>query len=132
MAGEPILVVDDNLLNLKLIHVLLRSEGYVVRSCVDAEQVLEALPSFRPRVILMDLQLPGTDGLTLTRRIKADPATRDIVVIALTADAMKGDEEKARAAGCDGYLSKPIDIKRITDQLAASLCHTPSSSSKPT
>jgi len=110
MAGEPVLVVDDNSQNLKLVRVLLRTEGYEVRTAVDAEAALGELEAFTPRLILMDLQLPGMDGLELTRKLKADPARRDIAIIAVTAYAMKGDEEKARAAGCDGYVAKPIDI----------------------
>jgi two-component system, cell cycle response regulator DivK len=113
MAGEPVLVVDDNSQNLKLVRVLLRTEGYEVRTAVDAEEALGELEVFRPRLILMDLQLPGMDGLELTRKLKADPARRDIAIIAVTAYAMKGDEEKARAAGCDAYVAKPIDIEKL-------------------
>jgi CheY-like chemotaxis protein len=113
MAGEPVLVVDDNSQNLKLVRVLLRTEGYDVRTAVDAEEALGELEAFTPRLILMDLQLPGMDGLELTRKLKADPARRDIAIIAVTAYAMKGDEEKARAAGCDGYVAKPIDIEAL-------------------
>ncbi|HVR11738.1 MAG TPA: response regulator [Thermoanaerobaculia bacterium] len=113
MTGEPILIVDDNPANLKLVRVLLRSEGYEVRVAVDAEEALTVLRGFRPRLILMDLQLPGMDGLTLTRRLKADPATDEIAVLALTAYAMKGDEEKAMQAGCDGYITKPIDTRTL-------------------
>jgi two-component system, cell cycle response regulator DivK len=119
MAGEPVLVVDDNAQNLKLVRLLLGAEGYEVRTAADAEEALELLTSFTPRLILMDLQLPGMDGLELTRRLKADPARRSIVIVALTAYAMKGDEERARAAGCDGYVTKPID----TDALAALVAH---------
>jgi two-component system, cell cycle response regulator DivK len=123
VAGEPILIVDDNAANLKLARVLLSGEGYDVRTAADAEQALELLESFRPRLILMDLQLPGMDGLELTRRLKADPSRRDIAVIALTAYAMKGDEQKARAAGCDGYVTKPIDTdelpRLVADHLSA-------------
>ncbi|HET6149425.1 MAG TPA: response regulator [Polyangia bacterium] len=115
MPTDPILIVDDNPQNLKLVRVLLSSEGYAVSTAGDAEQALTVLASFMPRLILMDLQLPGMDGLELTRRLKADPLRREIVVVALTAYAMKGDEEKARAAGCDGYIAKPID----TDALPA-------------
>ena len=121
MAGEPILVVDDNAHNLKLVRVLLAAEGYDVRTAGDAEEALELLTSFEPRLILMDLQLPGMDGLELTRRLKADPLRRHIVVIALTAYAMKGDEEKARAAGCDGYVAKPIDTDALPALLAGYL-----------
>jgi two-component system cell cycle response regulator DivK len=121
MPGEPILVVDDNAANLKLAQVLLASEGYAVRTATDAEDALRQLASFTPRAILMDIQLPGMDGLELTRRLKADPATRDVVILALTAYAMKGDEEKARAAGCDGYITKPIDIESLPQVLAQHL-----------
>jgi CheY-like chemotaxis protein len=110
MAGERILIVDDNVANLKLARILLQGEGYEVRTAVDAEEAVRVLPAFAPALILMDIQLPGMDGLELTRRIKADDATAKIVVVALTAYAMKGDEEKARTAGCDGYIAKPIDV----------------------
>ncbi|MEO8181748.1 MAG: response regulator [Deltaproteobacteria bacterium] len=113
MSGESILIVDDNAQNLKLVRVLLSSEGYDVRTAGDAEEALAALESFSPRLILMDLQLPGMDGLELTRRLKADPARRSIAIVALTAYAMKGDELRALAAGCDGYVAKPIDIMML-------------------
>ncbi len=109
MAGEPILVVDDHPINLKVARVLLEAEGYAVRTAGDAEEALRVLETFSPRLILMDLQLPGVDGLTLTRRLKADPARRDVVIVALTAYAMSGDRERALAAGCDGYIAKPLD-----------------------
>jgi CheY-like chemotaxis protein len=125
MSGEPILIVDDNAQNLKLVRVLLCSEGYEVRTAVDAEDALEQLESFSPRLILMDLQLPGMDGLELTRQLKADPARRTIRVVALTAYAMKGDELKARAAGCDGYVAKPIDINELPRLLREHLDRVP-------
>ena len=115
VANEPILIVDDNVQNLKLARVILENEGYDVWTAADAEAALALLRTSRPRVILMDLQLPGMDGLQLTRQLKADPSTRSIRVIALTAYAMKGDEAKAFAAGCDGYLSKPIDTERLPE-----------------
>ena len=121
MSGEPILVVDDNRVNLKLARVLLEGEGYEVRTAADATEATAVLRDFQPRLILMDLQLPGTDGLSLTRRLKADPRTSDIAILALTAYAMKGDEERARAAGCDGYISKPIDTRRLAEIIAAHL-----------
>lgn len=111
--ADPILVVDDNPINLKLVRVILTTEGYDVRTATDAEEALEVLRELRPRLIVMDLQLPGMDGLELTRRLKADPATSDIAILAVTAYAMKGDEQKALEAGCDGYVSKPIDAEAL-------------------
>ncbi|HLX37435.1 MAG TPA: response regulator, partial [Candidatus Binataceae bacterium] len=93
----------------KLARVLLASEGYQIRTASSAEEALAMLETFSPRLILMDLQLPGIDGLELVRRLKADPVRRDIVMVALTAYAMKADEAQAFAAGCDGYITKPID-----------------------
>jgi two-component system cell cycle response regulator DivK len=113
MAGEPVLVVDDNSQNLKLVRVLLKTEGYEVRTAVDAEDAIRELEGFSPRLILMDLQLPGMDGLELARLLKADPLRRDIAIIAVTAYAMKGDEVKAMAAGCDAYVAKPIDVQTL-------------------
>lgn len=121
MSNEDILIVDDNPTNLKLARVLLQVEGYTVRTATDAEDALRQLSTFTPRLILMDIQLPGMDGLELARRLKADVATKDILIFALTAYAMKGDEEKARAVGCDGYITKPIDIDSLTKVLAQHL-----------
>jgi CheY-like chemotaxis protein len=121
MAGEPILIVDDNRVNLKLARVLLSAEGYNVQTAEDAGEALAMLRESRPRLILMDIQLPGMDGLEATRRLKADPATRDIIVIALTAYAMKGDHEKALSAGCDGYVTKPIDTRALPGMIASYL-----------
>ena len=111
MAKQRILIVDDNPINLKLVHFTLNAGGFDVRTAADAAEALTTLQAFRPHAILMDLQLPGMDGLELTRRLKADAATRDIVIIALTAYAMKGDDQKALEAGCDAYVSKPIDTQ---------------------
>ena len=113
MEGTSILIVDDNTQNLKLARVVLANEGFDVYTASNAEDALQLLRTVTPRLILMDIQLPGMDGLELTRRLKADPATRPIRVIALTAYAMKGDDEKAFAAGCDGYITKPIDVERL-------------------
>jgi two-component system cell cycle response regulator DivK len=111
MTNTPVLVVEDNEMNLRLVRYLLSANGYTVRTATNAAETMEALKQFHPRLILMDLQLPGTDGYELTRRLKAAPETRDIVIVALTAFAMKGDEEKAREAGCDAYITKPIDTR---------------------
>jgi two-component system, cell cycle response regulator DivK len=118
MAGEPILIVDDNPANLKLARVVLTNAGFEVRTAVDAEAALVALASFHPRLILMDLQLPGMDGFELTRRLKADHARSGIVVVAMTAYAMMGDEAKALEAGCDGYLAKPINTRTFASVVA--------------
>jgi len=124
MPGEGILILDDNAANLKLARILLEVEGYEVRTATDAEDAIRQVSTFTPRLILMDIQLPGMDGLELTRRLKADVATKDIVILALTAYAMKGDEEKARAAGCDGYIAKPIDIRSLPKVIAQHLGST--------
>lgn len=113
MAGELILVVDDAPVNLKLAGILLRKEGFQVHSASDAEEALSILPALRPAVVLVDIQLPGMSGLELTRRIKQDPATSSVVVIAVTACAMREDQERAMAAGCDGYIAKPIDTHTL-------------------
>jgi two-component system, cell cycle response regulator DivK len=125
MTSGEILIVDDNPVNLKLIRVLLLTEGYTVRTAADAEEALAMLKSFSPSLILMDVQLPGMDGLELTRRLKANPATRDIIVVALTAYAMKGDAEKAAMAGADGYLSKPVDTRTLPAVIASYLERAP-------
>jgi CheY-like chemotaxis protein len=117
-APIPILIVDDNPSNTKLLAFLLASKGYAVQTAANADEALAALAACRPRLILMDIQLPGMDGLTLTRQLKADPATRDIPVLAATAYAMKGDEERALAAGCDGYFTKPIDTRQLPIDIA--------------
>lgn len=118
MSGASILVIDDNPQNLKLMRLLLTDEGYEVSTAADAEAALQMLDDVEPRAILMDIQLPGMDGLELTRRLKGDDRRRDIVVIALTAYAMKGDEEKAIAAGCDAYVTKPVDMDSLVALLA--------------
>src|SRR4051812_20622549 len=131
MPSEPILIVDDNAANLKLARLLLTAEGHDARTAIDAEQALKMLETFRPEVILMDIQLPGMDGLTLTRKLKSEPSTSKIVVIALTAYAMKGDEERARAAGCDGYIAKPIDVHTLPARIEQYLADARAGGSQP-
>lgn len=121
MAGEKILIVDDNPTNLKLVAYLMKANGYEVATAIDADAALSAISAEPPKLILMDLQLPGIDGLELTRRLKADPATRDIIIVAVTAYAMKGDQDRAMAAGCDDYITKPIDTRALPDTIARHL-----------
>ncbi len=121
MPPDELLIVDDNATNLKLARILLVGEGYTVRTAIDAEDALRQLATFTPRLILMDIQLPGMDGLALTRQLKAGAATKHIIILALTAYAMKGDEEKALASGCDGYITKPIDIDSLPRVIARHL-----------
>lgn len=109
MSGELVLIVDDHPPNAVLAEHLLVEAGFSVLTAFDADSALMEIAARPPHLILMDLQLPGVDGLELTRRLKADRSTSHIVIIAVTSYAMAGDEDRARAAGCDGYLSKPID-----------------------
>ena len=119
--SAPILIVDDNATNLKLVAYLMKANGYTVHTALDAESALLAVREHAPGLILMDLQMPGIDGLEVTRRLKGDPATAGIVIIAVTAFAMKGDQERALAAGCDDYVTKPIDTRTLPDLVARHL-----------
>jgi CheY-like chemotaxis protein len=108
-SSNKVLVVEDNPLNLELVTDVLEAAGQRVWQARTAEEALQLAQAVLPDVILMDLSLPRMDGLAATKALKADPATAHLPVIALTAHAMKGDEESALQAGCDGYLAKPID-----------------------
>ena len=121
MDGKNILLVEDNPVNRRLAVFLLRSQGYEVREATTALEALEMLEKERPDLIVMDIQLPGMDGLEATRKIKAQPATTDIPIIAVTSYAMNGDREKAMAAGCAGYVTKPIDKNVFIREVAAHL-----------
>jgi two-component system cell cycle response regulator DivK len=116
-----ILIVEDNVTNMKLSTFLLESADYTVLAATNAESGLTLAREARPDLILMDIQLPGMDGLEATALLKADEATRGIPVIALTALAMKGDEERILAAGCDGYIAKPLDYKDFLARIKARL-----------
>jgi len=116
-----ILIVDDNPVNLKLATDVLEMEGYAIEKAVDAEQAQEMLKSATPDLILMDIALPGMDGLTLARKLKADERLKRVPVVAMTAFAMKGDEQKALDAGCNGYITKPIDTRKLPEQVGAFL-----------
>ena len=121
MSGH-ILIVDDNPINLKLASEVLLAGGYTVAVAVDAEDAQRLLAVCCPDLILMDIALPGMDGLSLTRIIKADPRLRQIPVVALTAYAMRGDDLKAAEAGCEGYITKPIDTRTLVSQVAEVIC----------
>jgi two-component system cell cycle response regulator DivK len=116
-----VLVVEDNPANMKLATFLLQSAGHTVLSATDAEAGLALARAQKPNLILMDIQLPGMDGLTATALLKGDAATRAIPVIALTALAMKGDEQRIRAAGCDGYIAKPMGYQDFLTTIEAQL-----------
>jgi CheY-like chemotaxis protein len=112
-SGETILVVDDDLANLALAQALLQAEGFDVRVAMDAASTFRVLQTCRPSLILMDIQLPEVDGWELTRRLKADAATRGIPVIAITAFGQPGDATKARRAGFAEFLSKPVSTREL-------------------
>ena len=119
-----VLVVEDNVANMKLATFLLTSAGHTVLSATNAEAGLTLARDEHPDIILMDIQLPGMDGLEACAQLKADDATRDIPVIALTALAMKGDEDRIRAAGCDGYIAKPMRYHEFLATIAFQLSPT--------
>jgi two-component system, cell cycle response regulator DivK len=120
-AVAKILVIEDNPANMTLATFLLQSADHLVLAATDAETGLTMAREQQPSLILMDIQLPGMDGLAATILLKKDDATRSIPVLALTALAMKGDEERIRAAGCDGYIAKPMRYKEFLDTVAAHL-----------
>jgi CheY-like chemotaxis protein len=119
MAGETILIIEDNPANMELATDLLEVSGYKVLQAVDAEAGIEIARSSIPHLILMDVGLPGMDGLTAAGLMRKDPAMQDIPIVMLTAHAMHGDPEKAFAAGCNGYIAKPIDTRGFAGAIAA-------------
>ena len=123
MTRNRILIIEDNRLNLELATDLLEANGFIVYSAQTAEEGLRMAREILPDLVLMDFGLPGMDGLCATKDLKANPATRHLAIVGLTAHAMKGDEEIALNAGCDGYLTKPIDtrtfIKTLTRFIAS-------------
>lgn len=116
--GDLILIVDDNELNAELLAYLLTALGYQTATARSAKDARAAIFAKRPDVILMDIRMPGMDGLELTRQLRADVTTREIPIVAVTASAMRGDDDKAIEAGCDGFITKPIDTQRFPHQLA--------------
>jgi CheY-like chemotaxis protein len=121
MAGEKILVIEDNPVNRELTADILGAAGYTVLQAENAERGIALARVERPALILMDVRLPGMDGLSATEILKGEAETREIPVVALTAHAMKGDEEKALAAGCEGYITKPIDTRSLPQGVAGFL-----------
>jgi two-component system cell cycle response regulator DivK len=116
--AESILVVDDNLDNRDLTRILLECEGYEVRLAEDAAQALGMFETYRPKLILMDVQMPGMDGLELTRQLRRKPALQDVIIVALSAYAMVAEKANALAAGCDGYITKPINTRTFAGTVA--------------
>jgi CheY-like chemotaxis protein len=125
VRSRRILIVEDNPMNMELVRNVLEARGYEIWEARAAAQALERLATDTPDLILMDIQLPGVDGLALTKRLKADPVARDIPIVAVTAHAMKGDRERIMEAGCCGYIQKPIDIHELTNQVARVLQEDP-------
>jgi CheY-like chemotaxis protein len=120
MRGH-ILIVDDNPIDLKLVGELLEVHGFKTECVSDAEQAQRTLARMAPDLVLVDIALPGMDGLSLTRLIKADARLRHVPVVALTAFAMRGDDQRAAAAGCEAYLTKPINVREFGGQIVAIL-----------
>ena len=121
MGGKRILLIEDNAVNRRLAQFLLKSQGYEVWEVSSAPEAFESLKQEQPDLILMDIQLPGMDGLAATKKLKADPATRNIPILVVTSYAMKGDEAKAFEAGCSGYVTKPIDKTVFLEAVAKAL-----------
>lgn len=121
MRPRCILVVEDNPLNLELVSDILGASGFLVRPTDTAEDALRAARCETIDLILMDIGLPGMDGLEAIRLLKSDPRTREVPVVALTAHAMRGDRERALEAGSAGYIAKPIDTRTFIDQVRAHL-----------
>ncbi len=113
--AKTVLIVEDNELNMKLFHDLLEASGYATLQSRTGQTALELARAHRPDLVLMDIQLPGMSGLDVTRELKKDPALAAIPVVAVTAFAMKGDEERMRAGGCEAYLSKPISLAKFLE-----------------
>jgi CheY-like chemotaxis protein len=117
LSKPLVLLVEDNETNQMLATAVLERDGLRVQVAGSADEAMVILQVSRPDLILMDLQLPGRDGLTFTRDLKLDPATAGIPVVAMTAHAMMGDEEQALAAGCAGYIAKPVDTRTLADEV---------------
>jgi len=120
-----LLLVEDNEMNRDMLSRRLERKGYAVAIAVNGQQAVDMAAADAPALILMDMSLPVLDGWEATRRIKANDATRSIPIIALTAHAMQGDEQKAKEAGCDDYDTKPVELPRLLGKIEALLNHAP-------
>lgn len=118
MPNKKVLVIEDNPLNMKLIRGLLQLGNFDMLEAVDAESGIELARKIRPDLILMDIQLPGMDGLSATRIIRNDSSLKEVPIVAVTSYAMQGDEQKAKSAGCSGYIVKPIDTRSFLDTIS--------------
>ncbi len=125
MAVTSVLVVEDNELNLELVREILLSAGFVVYEARSSDAGLHAASTLSPHLILLDIRLPGLDGFGVLKRLRADPVTAGIPVVALTAQAMVGDREQVLAAGFDGYIAKPVDTRTLADQVRSVLEQSP-------
>jgi len=125
MSSARILIVDDNATNVKLAHTTLKFAGHQVWTAADAGEALEIISKLPFDLILMDIAMPGMDGLALTRLLKADATKKHIPIVAVTASAMKGDDRKAYDAGCDGYITKPINTRLFPEQVSEFLSGSP-------
>jgi two-component system cell cycle response regulator DivK len=121
MAQYRVLVVDDSNLNRKVVSTVLKACGFEVLEAVDGEQAFEITTAELPDLVLMDVQLPKMDGYAATRRLRRQPVTQHIPIIALTAHAMAGENERAAEAGCDGYISKPVNTRTLVDEIMSYL-----------
>ena len=117
-SARTILYIEDNVDNRILVRRILRAEGYDVLEAGDARETLQVVRNTRPDLILVDINMPEVDGYTLTSRLKSDPNLSTVPVIAITANVMRGDRERTLAAGCDGYIQKPIDVDYLPRQIA--------------
>ncbi len=118
MSAAKVLIVEDNPVNLRLAQFLLEKRGFIVRKAGSGAECLAEMTSNPPDIVLMDIQLPGEDGLAITRKIRSDQRMADVVIVALTAHAMSGDRERILAAGCDGYIAKPVDPQGLPAEVS--------------
>ena len=121
MSAARVLIVDDNEMNVEMASFLLTRAGMEVASVLDGHGALDQVAAFEPDLVLMDMQLPGFDGMALTQQLRAQPRARPLAIVAFTAYAMMGDKEKFLAVGCDGYIAKPIQVATFADEVRALL-----------